>query len=120
MYYSSQKTHTPKNKIPAKVVTADGDIFEGCLFLPGDRRVSDLLNGETDFIPLETLDGEIYILNRRMISHVMPREVNAQRADGDQSTDDTALKGIAENIQAKLDEARTEIKERRSERSPMR
>ena len=113
MYYASQKTHTLKNKIPAKVVTADGDIFEVCLFLPGDRRVSDLLNGETDFIPLETLDGEIYILNRRMISHVVPREVDAQQAVDVRSAASLAAMG-------KLDEARTEIKERRSERSPMR
>ena len=102
MYYSSQKTHTPKKKIPAKVVTADGDMFEGCLFLTGECRVSDLLNGETDFIPLETLDGEIYILNRRMISHVMPREVDAQQTSDTTSEDDSALKEIAENIQAKV------------------
>ena len=61
MYYSSQITRTPKRKIPAKVVLADGDLFEGCLFLTGDRRVSDLLNGDNDFIPFEKSNGDVYI-----------------------------------------------------------
>jgi hypothetical protein len=102
MYYSSNVTRTPKNKITAKVVLADGDLFEGCLFLTGDWWVSDLLNGESDFIPFETLNGEIYILNRRMISHVMPREADAQNVDDNTSEVDSALKEIAENIQTKV------------------
>ena len=102
MYYSSQKTRTPKKRISAKVVTADGDLFEGCLFLTGECRVSDLLNGESDFLPFETLNGDIYILNRRMISHVMPREADAQKTDDCASEDDSALKEIAEKIQTKV------------------
>ena len=81
MYYSSQPIRTPKNKIPAKVVTADGNKIEGCLFLTGDRRISDLLNGDVAYLPIETIDGEIHILNRHMISHVMPREVTEERTD---------------------------------------
>ena len=74
MYYASTHVRTPKHKTPVTVVTADGEIFDGHFFTSGDQRIKDLLNGDSKFVPFETLGGAIYILNRDHISRVMPRQ----------------------------------------------
>ena len=101
MYYAHQYLRAPKKKQPV-TVTADGETLEGCFFLSGDRRISDLLNSESDFIPFEASNGEIYILNRRMISRVMPREEEVQPATDVPSTDDADLKALEEKMQTKV------------------
>ncbi len=63
----------PKRKLAAAVVASDGEMFEGSFFASGDQRLKDLLNGECDFLPFETLGGAIYILNRKMLARVVPR-----------------------------------------------
>ena len=73
MYYASSHVRTPKRKSPVTVVTVDGEIFDGHFFIGGDQRVKDLLNGDSQFVPFETLGGALYILNRSQIARVMPR-----------------------------------------------
>lgn len=82
MYYASTYVHLPKSKATVSVVTTDGEIFDGCFFVSGDQRIKDLLNGESDFLPFETLGGAIYILNRKTISRVMPRARNVEHLNG--------------------------------------
>ncbi len=101
MYYAHQYLRAPKKKQPV-TVTADGETLEGCFFLSGDRRISDLLNSESDFIPFETSDGKIYILNRRMISRAMPPKDSTQSATDARSMDDAALKNLAGVAQINL------------------
>lgn len=81
MYYASTHVRTPKNKTPVTVVTMDGEIFDGSFFTSGDQRVKDLLNGESQFVPFETLGGAIYLLNREQISRVMPRRESAREEE---------------------------------------
>ena len=63
-----------KRKPAVSVVTKDGQIFEGRFFVTGDQRISDLLNGENAFIPIEIHDGTIHLINRSAISRLVPRE----------------------------------------------
>ncbi len=74
MYFATTHNRLPKRKVSCAVVTQDGTSLEGSLFLTGDQRVKDLLNGENAFIPLETFDGEIHLLNRATISRVVPHD----------------------------------------------
>ena len=73
MYYASTYVRRPKRKTPVTVVTTDGELFDGFLFTTGDQRVKDLLNGDSQFVPFETLAGGIHIINRDMISRVVER-----------------------------------------------
>ena len=51
----------------------EGENYEGCFFVSGDQRIKDMLNGDNAFVPFETLDGEIVILNRNAIARVVPQ-----------------------------------------------
>ena len=73
-YYATSHRRTPKNKIACSVATEDGKTVEGSVFVTGDQRVKDILNGENAFIPLETFDGEIYSLNCANIIRVVPHD----------------------------------------------
>jgi len=84
MYYASTHARTPKRKTAVTVVTTDGEIFDGNFFTSGDQRVKDLLNGESQFVPFETLGGAIYILNRDQIARVMPRKEAAPAGQPDE------------------------------------
>ncbi len=82
MYYASTHAMRPKRKTAVSVVTTDGEIFDGNFFITGDQRVKDLLNGDSQFIPFETLGGAMYILNRNTISRVVPRQATVEALDG--------------------------------------
>ena len=73
MYYASANPRLPKRKIVATVTTSEGDELDGHFFASGDQRLKDLLNGECDFLPFETLGGAMHILNRKMLARVTPR-----------------------------------------------
>ncbi len=81
MYYANTQNRQPKKKISVSVVTADGEIFEGFLFVSGDQRVKDMLNGNSQFVPFETRGGAMYILNRNSIARVVPIEAALAEMD---------------------------------------
>ena len=81
MYYANTHARQPKNKIPASVVTTDGEIFDGYLFVSGDQRIKDMLNGDSQFIPFETRGGALYIMNRSAIARVVPTQIAATEMD---------------------------------------
>ena len=74
MYFATSHSRQPKNKVACTVLTSDGDSMEGSLFTTGDQRIKDLLNGENAFIPFESFDGAIHLLNRATIARVVPHE----------------------------------------------
>lgn len=78
MYYASTHVRTPKNKVGCSVVTTDGEMFDGSFFCSGDQRLKDVLNGDSEFLPFETMGGAIYLLNRLCIARVMPRHEQAE------------------------------------------
>lgn len=73
MYYASTHVRTPKRKSACTLVTTDGEIYDGSFFCSGDQRLKDLLNGENEFLPFETMGGAIYLINRACIARVIPR-----------------------------------------------
>lgn len=87
MYYANTYRKAPKKKTAVSVVTMEGETLEGYLFVTGPQRITDLLNGASDFIPFETQDASIFILNRTSISRVIPHEVTEEE-DGE---DDQAM-----------------------------
>ena len=74
MYFATSHSRQPKHKVACTVVTSEGDSLEGSLFTTGDQRIKDLLNGENAFIPFESFDGSIHLLNRATIARVSPHE----------------------------------------------
>jgi len=74
MYHVTSFVKRPKRKIAVTVVACDGEIFDGHFFISGDQRIKDLLNGDSQFVPFETLGGAIHILNRDAIARVIERQ----------------------------------------------
>lgn len=81
MYYASSHVRTPKHKTTCTLVTTDGEIYEGNFFCSGDQRIKDMLNGDSQFVPFETLGGAIYIINRNCIARVVPRAKPEEKAE---------------------------------------
>lgn len=64
----------PKTKATVTVKLNDGEMFDGHFFLSGDERVTDLLNSEKQYLPFETMNGMIFVINKVMISRVISKE----------------------------------------------
>jgi len=91
MYYASTHHRTPKRKVGCTLVTTDGEIYDGSLFCSGDQRIKDLLNGEGEFLPFETLGGAVYLVNRAGIARVMPRGEPARPETAEEKTQPAAM-----------------------------
>ncbi len=59
-----------KLKIDVQVETQNGKKFLGSMFVRRDQRMSDLLNDERGFLPLETTEGLVVNLNKSSIVQV--------------------------------------------------
>ncbi|MDP6707446.1 MAG: hypothetical protein QF893_13965 [Alphaproteobacteria bacterium] len=77
LYFATTNTRKPKDRATVRVETTTGKTYEGCVFITGDQRIKDLLNGEDAFLPLETANGEIHLINRECIAEVIPYEDRA-------------------------------------------
>ena len=99
MYYASRNQNRQKRRSAVSVVPVGGEAFEGHFFVFGIERISDLLNGEQEFIPFENSDGRISILNRGEISRVMPRE----------DQDDPSAKAHYAHTQAEVEKRKSAV-----------
>ncbi len=61
---------TDKLKIDVQVETQNGKKFLGSMFVRRDQRMSDLLNDDRSFLPLETTEGLVVNLNKLTIVYV--------------------------------------------------
>ncbi len=59
-----------KLKIDVQVETQNGKKFLGSMFVRRDQRMSDLLNDDRSFLPLETTEGLVVNLNKLTIVYV--------------------------------------------------
>ena len=82
MYYASTHIQTPKRKVPCSLVTTHGETLEGSFFLSGDQRIKDMLNGDNEFVAIETLSGAINLLNRNSVACVTPRNAAVTKPTG--------------------------------------
>jgi hypothetical protein len=62
----------PRTRIRVDLITVDGEVFRGHIFVSPDMRVLDVLNGHQRFLPFETFDGEIEIISKSVIARLKP------------------------------------------------
>jgi len=93
MYESGQKLS--KLDIEVQVQLDDGSEFLGMLSLSQGQRVSDLMNDERQFIPVQLPGGSVVILRKTAIAKVAPLD---QHVDQDKISDPYDILGVSHNI----------------------
>ncbi|UTW55095.1 hypothetical protein [Kordiimonas sp. SCSIO 12610] len=61
-----------KVRVEVSIIMSDGSNIEGCVFLGEGERVSDMLNCERRFLPLELLSQELLLINKDAIALCKP------------------------------------------------
>ena len=79
-------TLLPRRILAVSVVTIDGEMFDGHFFASGGERLTDVLNGEDEFLAFATLGGTLHFINRKRIAQAVPRPPppNVAGGTGDQ------------------------------------
>jgi DnaJ-domain-containing protein 1 len=72
--FDSQKPKKQRLKVTVRLVMSDGSEQNCYLFVAPGSRVSDTLNDERPFMPLERMDGTISIIHKSCIQKVDPVE----------------------------------------------
>lgn len=93
MYESGQKLS--KIDIEVEVHLDDGSQFLGVLSLNQDQRVSDLMNDERNFIPIQLPGGSVVIQRKSAIAKVAPLD---QHVDQEKISDPYEILGVARNV----------------------
>jgi DnaJ-domain-containing protein 1 len=83
-----------KIKIDAQVELHSGNQFLAAFFVRRDQRISDLLNDEREFLPLELTNGLISHLKKSSIASVTQLD---QRVDDDSEQDPYLVLGVRSN-----------------------
>lgn len=71
-----------KIKLLADIELAEGTRLVGAFFLSPGQRLSDLLNDDRAFLPIEAADGSITLIQKRMLSRVTPLQAGNQAYEG--------------------------------------
>ena len=93
MYESDEKIS--KWKIEVRVELDDGARLLGFLFVKPMQRLSDLLNDQRLFLPLQTADGLIVQLAKSTIAKVVQLD---QKADAAAITDPYDILGVSPRV----------------------
>ncbi len=93
MFESGQKLS--KIDIEVQVQLDDGSEFLGILSLSQGQRVSDLMNDERRFIPIQLPGGSVTILRKTVIAKVAPLD---QHIDQDKISDPYEILGVPRNV----------------------
>ncbi len=72
MMSSASVKATPKIKAEVEITTHDGATLKGKFFTVPSQRVLDVLNDERTFLPFETEEGDIFIVNKTFIARIRP------------------------------------------------
>lgn len=72
--HRSKEVIRPKTKIRVELQKEDGSQMIGHVFVGGQERVLDLLNGTERFIPFEHEDGRYVMINKEAIAYVWPED----------------------------------------------
>lgn len=72
MMQSSGTKSTPKIKAEVEMMAHDGVMLKGKFFTVPSQRVLDVLNDERAFLPFETEEGDIYIINKQFVARIQP------------------------------------------------
>lgn len=68
------KVTTRMDMAPVELLTRDGKVLCGNVFLSNRERVSDVFNTQWLFVPLEMEGGELLIINKNTVVRVKPIE----------------------------------------------
>ena len=68
-----------KEKVEAQIDLHSGDRILGAFFIRPAQKLSDLLNDERAFIPIETSDGLVMILSKIEIGRVTPLDQHVKQ-----------------------------------------
>ncbi len=93
MLESNQKLS--KTKVEIQVHLDDGNQFLGVLFVRQDQRISDLMNDERQFLPVEMSWGSVAILRKAVISKVVPLD---QHIEHDENLDPYDILGVPRSV----------------------
>ncbi len=93
MYESGQRLS--KIEIEVEIHLDDGSHFLGTLQLSQGQRVSDLLNDERHFIPIQLQGGSVVIQRKSTIAKVAPLD---QHVDEDNISDPYEILGVPRNV----------------------
>ncbi len=72
MMSSANVKATPKIKAEVEMTTHDGVLLKGKFFTVPSQRVLDVLNDDRTFLPFETEEGDIFIVNKNFIARIRP------------------------------------------------
>jgi hypothetical protein len=61
-----------KERVEVSIIMPDGSNIEGYVFLGDGERVSDMLNSERKFLPLELASRELLLVNKDSIALCKP------------------------------------------------
>ena len=64
------KARTSKKTLDLEFSLADGSILRGKMFVPTQARLTDVLNDQRQFLPVEKADGVLLALAKSSIKHV--------------------------------------------------
>ena len=78
MFESGQVTQKVKTEV--ELTLTDGSVLGGEMFMHADQRVLDLLNDDRRFVPFETFDGAISVINKSVIAKITPLEQGVRAA----------------------------------------
>ena len=67
---SGNKTTINRSRSKVRLINFNDHINEGYVFLAYGQRLSDLLNDDRNFLPLETDAGEVRVVSKRSIMEV--------------------------------------------------
>ena len=84
-----------KYKIEVQVHLDDGTNFLGILSVRQGQRISDLLNDERQFLPIQMPEGNVVVFRKTAIFKVMPLD---QHIEHDQITDPYDILGIPRGV----------------------
>jgi len=93
MYESGKKLS--KIDVEVQVQLDDGSQFLGVLSLSQGQRVSDLMNDERNFIPIQLQGGSVVIQRKSAIAKVAPLD---QYVDQDKISDPYDILGVPRNV----------------------
>lgn len=65
-----------KMPLQVRIALDDGSVLDGVLYVTPQGRLSDLLNGEREFLPFETADGSFLVLKKSSFRSVQPVELD--------------------------------------------
>lgn len=76
------KVETSGARQKVRIVNFNDTIAEGIVYLSPGQRVSDLLNDDRGFLPVESEAGDVRVISKRAIMEIEPLEAAAPSAAG--------------------------------------